>query len=179
MGDSRTLDHIRQSDGSWFRDWMVGATFGSNSLRTWLHPASPVQAGVAVMVWGISSWPTSAPFGNNSASFKCHSLPQNCCWPRPSLYDHSVHGNIMRRVTKLASSQTGSSNTTMSSLHCRRSMHLLSAKSARKLYCRPLHQHTKLSHFHTIVVKTSELNFLTWASACLNRAGAWELSFFY
>lgn len=24
------------------------------------------------------------------ASFKCHSLPGCCCWPCPSLYDHSV-----------------------------------------------------------------------------------------
>ncbi len=30
------------------------------------------------------------PFSTNWASFKLHSLPEYCCWPRPSLYDYSV-----------------------------------------------------------------------------------------
>ncbi len=30
------------------------------------------------------------PLSTNWASFKCHSLPEYCCWPCPSLYDYSV-----------------------------------------------------------------------------------------
>ncbi len=30
------------------------------------------------------------PFSTNWASFEHHSLPEYCCWPCPSLYDHSV-----------------------------------------------------------------------------------------
>ncbi len=30
------------------------------------------------------------PLKTNWASFKCHSLPEYCCWPCPSLYDYSV-----------------------------------------------------------------------------------------
>ncbi len=30
------------------------------------------------------------PLSNNWAWFKCHSLPEYCCWPCPSLHDYSV-----------------------------------------------------------------------------------------
>ncbi len=31
------------------------------------------------------------PPSTNGALFKCLNLPKYCCWPCPSLYDHSVH----------------------------------------------------------------------------------------
>ncbi len=67
-----------------------------------------------------------AHFGTLSTNwtlFKCHSLPEYCCWPCTSLYDYSVHifwctsSRIMHHVTKLKSSQTGFLNMTMSSLY--------------------------------------------------------------
>ncbi len=52
---------------------------------------STVQAaGGGVMVWEIFSWHNFGPLSNNWALFKRHSLPENCCWPCPSLYDYSV-----------------------------------------------------------------------------------------
>ncbi len=65
---------------------------------------STVQAGGGLMVWGILSWHTL--LSTNWASFKCHRLPEYCCWPYPSLYDYSVDW-----------SQTGFLNMTMSSLY--------------------------------------------------------------
>ncbi len=47
---------------------------------------STVQdAAGGVMVWGIFSWHTLGP-----TLFKCHSLPEYCCWPCSSFYDYSV-----------------------------------------------------------------------------------------
>ncbi len=44
---------------------------------------SMVQAGGgAVMVWGIFSWHTLG-LSTNWALFKCHSLPEYCCWHHP------------------------------------------------------------------------------------------------
>jgi len=63
------------------------------------------------------------PLSTNWASFKFHNLPEYCCWPCLSLYDHSVPSSdaassrITHHVTKLKSSQTSFLNTTMSSLY--------------------------------------------------------------
>ncbi len=76
--------------------------------------------GGGVMVWGIYFLGT---LNTNWALFKCHSLPEYCCWPCPSLYDYSVPSSdatssrIMHHVTKLKSSQTGFLNMTISSLY--------------------------------------------------------------
>ncbi len=43
--------------------------------------------GGGVMVWGIYFLGT---LNTNWALFKCHSLPEYCCWPCSSLYDYSV-----------------------------------------------------------------------------------------
>ncbi len=52
---------------------------------------SVVQAGGGgVIVWGIFCLAHFGPLSTNWASFKCHSLPEYCCWPCPSLYDYSV-----------------------------------------------------------------------------------------
>ncbi len=52
---------------------------------------SMVQAaGGGVMVWGIFFLAHFGPLSTNWALFKCHSLPEYCCWPCPSLYDYSV-----------------------------------------------------------------------------------------
>ncbi len=63
---------------------------------------------------------TSKPLSTNWALFKCHSLPEYCCWPCSSLYDYSVPifwCYFQQDVTKLKSSQTGFLNMTMSSLY--------------------------------------------------------------
>ncbi len=81
---------------------------------------SMVQAaGGGLMVWGIFSWHILGSL----VPIKCHSLPEYCCWPCPSLYDYSVFifwctsSRIIHHVTKLKSSQTGFLNMTMSSLY--------------------------------------------------------------
>ncbi len=52
---------------------------------------SMVQAGGGgVMVWGDIFLAHFGILSTNWASFKCHSLPEYCCWPCPSLYDYSV-----------------------------------------------------------------------------------------
>ncbi len=52
---------------------------------------STVQAaGGGIMVWGIFSSRNFWPLTTKWSSFKCHSLPEYCCWPCPSLYDYSV-----------------------------------------------------------------------------------------
>ncbi len=54
---------------------------------------SAVQAGGGgVMVWGIYYWHTLHPLVQIWASFKCHSLPEYCCWSCPSLYSVSSDG---------------------------------------------------------------------------------------
>ncbi len=84
---------------------------------------SSFQAGGGgVMVWGYflgTLWALST----NWASFKCHSLPEYCCWQCSSLYAYSVtifwcyFKQYNAHVTKLKSSQTGFLNMTMSSLY--------------------------------------------------------------
>jgi len=53
------------------------------------HTGNASQAGSGgVMVW--FSWHTLGP-STNWESFKCHSPPEYCFWPCPSLYEHSVY----------------------------------------------------------------------------------------
>ncbi len=46
------------------------------------------------------------PLSTNWTLFKCHSLPEYCCWPCPSLWLHCTHllmansSRIMQHVTK-------------------------------------------------------------------------------
>ncbi len=47
---------------------MVGSVFGIKNMKAWII----------------------LPCLNGSDWFKCHSLPEYCCWPCPSLYDYSV-----------------------------------------------------------------------------------------
>jgi len=50
-----------------------------------------VQAGGGgVMVLGVVFSAHFRPLSANWASFKCHSLPERCFWPCPSLYGHHV-----------------------------------------------------------------------------------------
>jgi len=50
---------------------------------------SAVQASTGVMVEEIFL-AHFGPFSTNWTSIKRHSLSKYCCWPCPSLYDHSV-----------------------------------------------------------------------------------------
>ncbi len=83
--------NVAWSDESWFllRHSDVGSEFGVNESMDPSCLVSTVQAGGGgVMVWGINF---PFPFLSiNWASFKCHSLPEYCCWPCPSLYEYSV-----------------------------------------------------------------------------------------
>ncbi len=63
-----------------------------------------------------------ATLSSNWESFKCHSVPEYCYCPCPSLYDYSVPifwctSSRIMHVTKLKSSQTGFLNMTMSSFY--------------------------------------------------------------
>ncbi len=86
---------------------------------------STVQAGGGgEMVWGIFYLAKFGPLSTKWALFICHSLPEYCFWPCPSLYDYSVPifwwllpDRIMHHVTKIKSSQTSLLNMTRSSLY--------------------------------------------------------------
>ncbi len=73
---------------------MVGSEFG---VKTWKHGSIlPCLNGSGWWWWW---WCNGAgdiflahfgPLSTNWASFKCHSLPECCCWSCPSLYEYSV-----------------------------------------------------------------------------------------
>ncbi len=70
----------------------VGSEFGVKNMKAWI--ILPCLNGSGWWWWcnGVGDI-FLAHFGSlstNWASFKCHSLPEYCCWPCPSLYDYSV-----------------------------------------------------------------------------------------
>ncbi len=71
---------------------MVGSEFGVKSMKAWI--ILPCLNGSGCWWWcngvGHIFLARFGPFSTNWASFKCHSLPEYCCWPCPSLYDYSV-----------------------------------------------------------------------------------------
>ncbi len=81
--ESRFL--LRHSDGR-VRIWRkVHESMDPSCLVSTVQTAA--GGGGGVMVWGIYFLGT---LNTNWALFKCHSLPEYCCWSCPSLYDYSV-----------------------------------------------------------------------------------------
>ncbi len=124
--------NVAWSDESGFllRHSDVESEFGVKNMKAWI--ILPCLNGSSWWWWCNGVGDTFlAHFGllsTNWVSFKCHSLPEYCCWPCPSLFDYSVpifwctSSRIMHHVTKLKSSQTGFLNMTMSSL-CSNDLH--------------------------------------------------------
>jgi len=71
---------------------MVGSEFGVINMKAWI--LLPCINGLGWCWWcnGVSDIFLShfGPLSTNWALFKLHSLPEYCCWPCPSIYDHSV-----------------------------------------------------------------------------------------
>ncbi len=69
---------------------MVGSEFGVKNMKS-MDPSclvSMVQAGGGGV--GDIFLTHFGHLSTNRALFKCHSLPEYCCWPCPYLYDYSV-----------------------------------------------------------------------------------------
>lgn len=72
--------------------WVSALHQHSDRVRTCCkHHESTIQAaGDDVMVWGIFFLAHFEPLSTNYAPFKCNSLREYFCWPRPSVYGDSA-----------------------------------------------------------------------------------------
>ncbi len=65
----------------------IGSEFGVKNMKAWIHPALSQCSGC--WCWwcngvGDIFLAHFGPLRTNWALFKCHSLPEYCCWPCPS-----------------------------------------------------------------------------------------------
>ncbi len=65
---------------------MVGSEFGVKNMKAWIHPCLNSSG----WWWWCNGVGDIFTLCTNWASFKCHILPEYCCWPCQSLYDYSV-----------------------------------------------------------------------------------------
>ncbi len=65
---------------------MVGSEFGVKNMKAWIHPCLNSSG----WWWWCNCVGDIFTLCTNWASFKCHILPEYCCWPCQSLYDYSV-----------------------------------------------------------------------------------------
>ncbi len=84
--------NVAWSDESRFLRW-----HSDGRVRIWQENMDPSCLVSTVQAWwwwcngvGDIFLAHFGPLSTNWALFKCHSLPEYCCWPRPSLYDYSV-----------------------------------------------------------------------------------------
>ncbi len=80
-----------QAHQNWtIEDWKTFLLWHSGRVRIWRKEHESMDASCLVSMVQRYFLGTLWALSTNWALFKCHSLPEYCCWPCPYLYDYSV-----------------------------------------------------------------------------------------